>query len=102
NVVGEDLGRAVRRIESAITAAGDPPRGVKVGDDTGHIRGQVPPMRQMFSGLGIGLAMAVVVFFLMLTAFFQSIRLALISIAPTPAVVAGVALALFLTHSTLN
>ena len=42
NVVGEDLGRAVRRIEAAITAAGDPPRGVKVGDDQGHIRGQVP------------------------------------------------------------
>ncbi len=55
NVVGEDLGRAVRRIEEAITAAGDPPRGVKVGDDHGHIRGQVPAMRQMFSGLASGL-----------------------------------------------
>ena len=27
NVVGEDLGRAVNRIEKAIKAAGDPPRG---------------------------------------------------------------------------
>jgi multidrug efflux pump subunit AcrB len=102
NVVGEDLGRAVRRIEDAITAAGDPPRGVKVGDDLGHIRGQVPAMRQMFTGLASGLAMAVVVVFLLLTAYFQSIRLAFISVATTPAVVAGVAFALFITHTTLN
>jgi multidrug efflux pump subunit AcrB len=102
NVVGEDLGRAVAKIEKAITAAGDPPRGVKVGDDQGHIRGQVPAMRQMFSGLTSGLAMAVVVVFLMLTAYFQSFKLALVSIATTPAVVAGVAFALYITNTTLN
>ena len=102
NVVGEDLGRAVTRIEEAITAAGDPPRGVKVGDDHGHIRGQVPAMRQMFSGLASGLAMAVVIVFLMLTAYFQSIKLALVSVATTPAVVAGVAGALYITNTTLN
>jgi multidrug efflux pump subunit AcrB len=102
NVVGEDLGRAVNKIEDAITAAGAPPRGVKVGDDLGHIRGQVPAMRQMFSGLASGLGLAVVVVFLMLTAYFQSIRLALISVATTPAVVAGVAFALYITHTTLN
>jgi len=102
NVVGEDLGRAVRRIEKAITAAGDPPRGVKVGDEQGHIRGQVPAMRQMFSGLASGLVLAVVVVFLMLTAYFQSIRLAFVSVATTPAVVSGVAFALWITNTTLN
>ncbi len=102
NVVGEDLGRAVKRIEAAIASAGEPPRGVKVGDEQGHIRGQVPVMRQMFSGLGNGLGMAVVVVFLMLTAYFQSLRLALVSVATTPAVVAGVAFALYITHTTLN
>jgi multidrug efflux pump subunit AcrB len=102
NVVGEDLGRAVRRIEDAIAAAGKPPRGVKVGDDQGHIRGQVPVMRHMFSGLGLGLVYAVVVVFLMLTAYFQSIKLALVSVATTPAVVSGVAFALYITHTTLN
>ena len=102
NVVGEDLGRAVRRIEAAITAVGEPPRGVKVGDDLGHLRGQVPPMRQMFSGLATGLALAVVVVFLLLTAYFQSIKLAFVSVATTPAVVAGVVFALFITNSTLN
>jgi multidrug efflux pump subunit AcrB len=59
-------------------------------------------MRQMFSGLTSGLAGAVVVVLLMLTGYFQSIRLALVSIATTPAVVAGVALALYLTNTTLN
>jgi multidrug efflux pump subunit AcrB len=102
NVVGEDLGRAVRRIEAAITAAGEPPRGVKVGDDQGHIRGQVPAMEQMFTGLAKGLAMAVVVVFLLLTAYFQSLRLAFVSVATTPAVVAGVAFVLYITHTTLN
>jgi multidrug efflux pump subunit AcrB len=102
NVVGEDLGRAVNRIEDAISAAGTPPRGVKVGDDNGHIRGQVPAMRQMFSGLATGMALAVVVVFLMLTAYFQSIKLAIVSVATTPAVVAGVSFTLWLTHTTLN
>jgi multidrug efflux pump subunit AcrB len=102
NVVGEDLGRAVVKIEKAIKAAGDPPRGVKVGDDLGHIRGQVPAMQQMFKGLTSGLAMAVVVVFLMLTAYFQSLKLALVSVATTPAVVAGVAFALYITNTTLN
>ena len=102
NVVGEDLARAVGHIEEAITAAGDPPRGVKVGDENGHIRGQVPAMRQMFGGLATGLAMAVVMVFLMLTAYFQSVKLAFVSVSTTPAVIAGVAGALYLTHTTLN
>ena len=120
NVVGEDLGRAVTKIEAAIKRAedaikaDDPPpcvkdrndrewyKRVKVGDDNGHIRGQVPAMRQMFSGLTSGLGLAVVVVFLMLTAYFQSFKLAFVSVATAPAVVAGVAFALFITHTTLN
>jgi multidrug efflux pump subunit AcrB len=97
NVVGEDLGRAVNRIEQAIKNAGDPPRGVTL-----EVRGQVPPMKQMFTGLTVGMGLAVIVVFLMLTAYFQSIKLAFVSIATTPAVVAGVAFALFITHTTLN
>jgi multidrug efflux pump subunit AcrB len=56
----------------------------------------------MFQGLTVGLGLAVVVIFLLLTAYFQSIRLALVAVAPSPAVVAGVALALFITGTTLN
>jgi multidrug efflux pump subunit AcrB len=97
NIVGEDLGRATSHIEQAISDAGEAPRGVRV-----EIRGQVPPMKQMFNGLALGLGLAVIVVFLMLTAYFQSIQLSLVSVATTPAVVAGVAFALFATKTTLN
>jgi multidrug efflux pump subunit AcrB len=46
--------------------------------------------------------MSVLIIFLLLTAYFQSLRLALAVVATAPAVVAGVALALFLTGTTLN
>jgi multidrug efflux pump subunit AcrB len=46
--------------------------------------------------------LAVVAIFLLLTAYFQSIRLAIISLSAVPAVVAGVALMLWLTGTTLN
>jgi multidrug efflux pump subunit AcrB len=106
NVEGEDLGRAAAHIAKAIQAAGDPPRGVKV-----EVHGQVEPMHQMFGalaggkiyeGLTLGLGLSVVVIFLLLTAYFQSVRLALISIAAVPAVILGVSLSLLLTKTTLN
>jgi multidrug efflux pump subunit AcrB len=97
NVEGEDLGRATNQIEKALGAAGDPPRGARV-----EMRGQVTPMLQMFRGLAVGLGMAVIVVFLMLTAYFQSIRLALVAVATAPAVVSGVVVALYVTDTTLN
>ena len=42
------------------------------------IRGQIVPMSEIFGGLAIGLVMAVVVILLLLTANFQSVRLALV------------------------
>jgi multidrug efflux pump subunit AcrB len=72
NIYGEDLGRVAGRIDRALKAAGEPPRGVSV-----DVRGQIVPMRQMFRGLASGLALAVVVIFLLLTAYYQSPRLAL-------------------------
>jgi multidrug efflux pump subunit AcrB len=46
--------------------------------------------------------MAVVVIFLLLTAYFQSVRLALVAVTTVPAVLAGVVLALWATGTTLN
>ena len=46
--------------------------------------------------------MSVVAILLLLTANFQSIKLALVAIATTPAVIAGVAVTLVLTGTTLN
>ncbi len=97
NVEGEDLGHVADRVEKAIAAAGEPPRGVTV-----DVRGQVTPLRQMFRGLTLGLIMAVVVIFLLLTAYFQSLRLAFVAVTTVPAVLAGVVLALALTGTTLN
>src|SRR5436190_21768254 len=59
-------------------------------------------MQQTRAGLQIGPLRAIVAIFLLLAANFYSLRLALVIIAMIPAVVAGVALALWLTGTTLN
>ena len=97
NTQGEDLGRISTRIKKAIEDAGEKPAGVHV-----DVRGQIEPMQQMFQGLLIGLGMAVLAIFLLLTGYFQSIRLALTVMATAPAVIAGVALTLYITNTTLN
>lgn len=97
NVAEMDLGSVAGLVEKAIARAGDPPSGSVV-----EIRGQIPPMQEMQSGLTIGLALAIVVVFLLLTANFQSLRLALVTVSTAPAVVAGIVLMLWLTDTTLN
>jgi multidrug efflux pump subunit AcrB len=97
NVEGEDMGRASRQVAHAIDAAGAPPRGVRV-----EPMGQLPPMMEMFKSLGIGLGVAVFVIFVLLTAYFQSPRLALISIGAVPGVLAGIATILYFTGTSLN
>ena len=97
NVEGEDMGRASGQVAEAIESAGTPPRGVRV-----EPMGQLPPMRAMFKSLGIGLAVAVFVIFVLLTAYFQSPRLALISIGAVPGVLAGIATILYVTNTALN
>jgi Cu/Ag efflux pump CusA len=64
--------------------------------------GQLPPMMAMFKALGIGLAVAIFVIFVLLTAYFQSPRLALISVGAVPGVLAGIAVILYFTNTTLN
>src|SRR5437870_13463757 len=56
----------------------------------------------MLDGLRTGLLLAVVVIFLLLAANSQSVKLSIIVVSTVPAVVAGVALALWLTGTTLN
>jgi multidrug efflux pump subunit AcrB len=64
--------------------------------------GQLPAMDEMFESLGIGLAVAVFVIIVLLTAYFQSLRLALISISAVPGVLAGIAIILYVTGTSLN
>ncbi len=97
NVVGEDLGTAARKISQAIEKVGAPPPRVAV-----NVRGQIAPMQQMLDGLQNGLLLAIVVVFLLLAANFQSLKLSFVVVSTVPAVIAGVAVALWLTHTTLN
>jgi multidrug efflux pump subunit AcrB len=97
NVHGEDLGTASDEVFAAVSRAGDPPSGVTVS-----VRGQVAPMQQTLDGLRSGLGLAIVAIFLLLSAYFQSFKVAVIVVGTIPAVIAGVALSLFITGSTLN
>ncbi|AMV37404.1 efflux RND transporter permease subunit [Planctomyces sp. SH-PL62] len=97
NIAGEDLGRAATRVAEAIKRAGDPPKGVVV-----DVRGQIVPMREILAGLSVGLAMSILVILLLLTANFQSLRLALVAASTAPAVVCGVVVALWVTGTTIN
>ena len=97
NVFGEDLGRAARRVNAAIAGAGRPPRGTTVA-----VRGQLAAMADTFANIIIGLAVAVVVIFLLLAANFQSLRLAFTVVSTVPAALAGVVAMLRLTGTTLN
>jgi multidrug efflux pump subunit AcrB len=97
NRAGVDLGRLTHEIAAAVKRAGDPPKGAKV-----EIRGQIPPMNEMSSGLSVGVLVSVVAVFLLLTANFQSIKLSLVAVSSVPAVVSGVLIMLWLTGTTLN
>jgi len=66
------------------------------------LRGQIPALEETISVLQGGLLLAVVVIFLLLSANFQSVRLALAIILTVPAVLCGVLLMLFATHTTLD
>jgi len=97
NIAGNDLRGAARRVTQAIRELGAPPAGVSVA-----VRGQVVPMQEMLDGLRYGLTLAVLAIFLLLMANFQSVKMSFIVVSTVPAVLAGVALALWLTNTTLN
>ncbi len=97
NTFGEDLGRVSRQIEEAIKRAGELPRGVKV-----TVRGQVAPMKQTLTSLGAGLLIAVLVIFMLLSANFQSMKLAFVVLSTVPAVICGVIFMLLITKTTMN
>jgi multidrug efflux pump subunit AcrB len=97
NVVGTDLGNASKLLDASLAEAGAPPTGVQV-----DVRGQISILKELFSGLSLGLILSIVAIFLILLAYFQSIRLALIPMLALPFVLAGIAITLKLTNTTLN
>jgi multidrug efflux pump subunit AcrB len=97
NLGARDLRLANKAIEKALTDAGTPPRGVRA-----EIRGQVSALHQIFGELAIGLLAAIGVILLLLTANFQSLKLALVVLSTAPAVLAGSVLMLLITGTTVN
>jgi len=97
NIAGTDLGSVAKEVSAALKELGQPPSGITV-----TVRGQIVPLAQMLGGLRSGLLLAVVVIFLLLAANFQSLKLSLLVVSTTPAVIAGVVLMLWLTGTTLN
>ncbi|MFL5787772.1 MAG: efflux RND transporter permease subunit [Flavisolibacter sp.] len=97
NIHQKDLGSAVHSVNQAIKNLGILPAGVKV-----YQRGQSEVLDQTIGELSTGLILAVIVILLMLTAYFQSLRLSLIVLSAFPGVLAGSILLLWLTGNTLN
>jgi multidrug efflux pump subunit AcrB len=97
NISNEDLGSAAQRVSKAVAELGAPPPRVSV-----TMRGQVAPMTEMLDGLRQGLMIAIGAIFLLLAANFQSLKLSIIVMSTAPAALAGVALSLWLTHTTIN
>ena len=98
NVEGRDMGGVVSDLSAAIARVeADLPRGVRI-----ETRGQMETMRSSFTGLYAGLALAILLVYLLLVVTFQSWTDALIIIAALPAAIAGILWCLFLTWTTLS
>jgi multidrug efflux pump subunit AcrB len=95
---GRDLGGVASDI-AKITAAAQKqlPKG-----STMMTRGQIATMHSSFVGLGVGLAFAIVLVYLLIVINFQSWSEAFIIITALPAALAGICWMLYLTHTTLS
>lgn len=98
NLHGADLGAATRAIRRVLAELNFPADGRTKVD----LRGQVVPLQQLLDGFSAGLILSVVVIFLLLAANFESLRLSFVVVSTVPAVLAGVALILQLTGTTIN
>ncbi|HEY2904989.1 MAG TPA: efflux RND transporter permease subunit [Vicinamibacterales bacterium] len=97
-VQGRDLGSVAREmqpiLDSALTAL---PRGSQM-----IVRGQVETMTSSFIGLLAGLALAVILVYLLIVVNFQSWLDPFIIISALPAALAGIVWMLFLSRTTIN
>lgn len=97
NIQGKDLGSAAKAVNGAILKAGEKPKGLVV-----QTVGQLQLLSDTLDGLKTGLLIAIVIIFLMLSAYFQSFSLGGMILAVVPAVVGGSLLFLLALGSTLN
>jgi multidrug efflux pump subunit AcrB len=95
---GRDLGSVARDINPILAAAQkDLPRGSQI-----IVRGQIDTMQKSFVGLLGGLALAIVLVYLLIVVNFQSWLDPLIIISALPAALAGIVWFLFLSHTTFS
>jgi multidrug efflux pump subunit AcrB len=98
SVQGTDLASVAAKVQALVDEMRPQlPRGSQV-----NLRGQVETMQASFVGLGVGLAMAIVLVYLLVVVNFQSWIDAFIIIAALPAALAGIAWMLFITGTTLS
>jgi multidrug efflux pump subunit AcrB len=97
NIKNQDLGSANADIKKRISRLGTLPGGVKV-----YLRGQSIVLEDTQFELSTGLLLAIIVIILMLTAFFQSLRLALVTISIIPGILTGSIALLLITGNTVN
>jgi len=97
NIHNKDLGAAKKAVQQAITDTGEAPRGMLV-----DIKGLGQLLTETLNSLQGGLAVAIVIIFLMLTANFQSFKLSAVVLSSIPAVLTGSLLMLLACGSTLN
>jgi len=97
-VQGRDLGAVTAEVEPIVASVQkDLPRGSRI-----VLRGQVDTMRTSFRGLLVGLALAIVLVYLLIVVNFQSWLDPFIIITALPAALAGIVWMLFLTHTTIS
>ncbi|HEV1288230.1 MAG TPA: efflux RND transporter permease subunit, partial [Bryobacteraceae bacterium] len=89
--VSTDINRIVDQSRPSL------PRGAQV-----VLRGQIETMRSSFTGLLGGLALAIVLVYLLIVVNFQSWLDPFIIITALPAAMAGIVLSLFFTHTTIS
>lgn len=98
SVQGTDLASVARQVNAEVEKIRPRlPRGSQIA-----VRGQVETMQSSFAGLLTGLAMAIVLVYLLIVVNFQSWIDAAIIIAALPAALAGIAWMLFITGTTLS
>ena len=98
SVQGTDLASVAGKVQALVDEVRPRlPKGSQV-----NMRGQVETMQASFIGLGVGLAMAIVLVYLLIVVNFQSWLDAFIIITALPAALAGIAWMLFITGTTLS
>jgi multidrug efflux pump subunit AcrB len=98
SVEGRDLGSVAGDIDRILaTARPTLPRGTAL-----TMRGQIETMRTSYLGLGAGVAMAIVLVYLLIVVNFQSWLDPFIIVSAMPAALAGIAWMLFITGTHLS